>query len=247
MSCRGLAERGRPPFLMTARASISSVSSGSSLYSTGLTTCASTRARSEPKVRREAGLLTFVCLSHAEDVANRATRGVADHYEPAAEQTKAEDSVFTIVLALVLDLDRDAVEDSIGVLEVQTPLSQRALALGRIVCYAHVVIVSTRTGHCKLWTFTRRMPEAEQQCGPLRNFATGGQPRCMATECRRASKTRASSVRCTPHCRPSGSRSRASPLGRQRALSKQTSIPKTGRSDRTARQRTFATGGGNRP
>ena len=35
-------------------------------------------------------------------------------------------------------------------------------------------------------------------------------------------------------------------MGRKRSLSKQISIPETGRSDRTARQRSFATGS-NRP
>ena len=71
--------------LTTALASISSVSSGSTLYSAGLMRCESTRARSDPEVRREAGLLTVVGLSHAEDVAHRATRGVADDYQPACK------------------------------------------------------------------------------------------------------------------------------------------------------------------
>jgi hypothetical protein len=71
------------------------------LYSDGLTKCPSTRARSEPKVRREAGLLTVISLSHAENVANRTTRGVADHDKPANQQT----------------------EDDLGVLEVQAPVS----------------------------------------------------------------------------------------------------------------------------
>jgi len=87
------------------------VSSGSSLYSAGLMTCASTRAKLEPKVRREAGLLTIVGLSHAEDVANRATRGVADNYQPAFEQAEAEDSAFTVFLARVFDLKREPLKD----------------------------------------------------------------------------------------------------------------------------------------
>ena len=137
MSWRGLADRGRPPRLTTARASISSVSSGSSLYSAGLMTCASTRAKSEPKVRREAGLLTVVGLSHAEDVAHRATRGVADYDEPASEQAKAQDAAFTIVLARIFHLDSEALKDFDSVLEVQSALAQRLVAFGRIVGDAH--------------------------------------------------------------------------------------------------------------
>ena len=52
-----------------------------------------------------------------------------------------------------------------------------------------------------------------------------------------------------PLCRWTGRSTRKPSLtamGRKRSLSKQISIPETGRSDRTARQRTFATGG-NRP
>ncbi len=143
ISWRGFAERGRPPRLTTAQASISSVSSGSSSYSASLTTCASTRAKLEPKVRREGGLLTIVGLSHAEDVANRATRGVADNYEPASKQTEAQDSAFTILLARVLDLDRQAREDFNCVFEVQPALGESLVSFSRVLGDAHVVIVST--------------------------------------------------------------------------------------------------------
>ena len=124
---------------------MSSVSSGSSLYSDGLTTCASTRAKSEPKVRREAGLFTVVGLSHAEDVANRATRGIADHHEAACQQTEAEDAAFAIVLACVLNLDRHALKDRFGVLEVQAPFGQCPFAFCGIVGDAHNIIVFTKT------------------------------------------------------------------------------------------------------
>ncbi len=77
ISCLGFCDLGRPPLLTTARLSMSSVSSGSSLYSWGLTTCEATLVRSEPKVRGEAGLLTVIGLSHAEDVSDSATGRVA--------------------------------------------------------------------------------------------------------------------------------------------------------------------------
>src|SRR5450631_48222 len=98
MSCRGFAERGRPPLLTVARASISSVSSGSSWYSEREMRWASTRARSEFEVRRETGLLTVVGLPHAEDVANRATRRVADDHHSTFQSAVANDPPLTIVL-----------------------------------------------------------------------------------------------------------------------------------------------------
>jgi hypothetical protein len=66
MSCRGFAERGRPPLLTVARESISSVSSGSCSCSGREMRRASTRARSDFEVRCETGLLTMVGLAHAE-------------------------------------------------------------------------------------------------------------------------------------------------------------------------------------
>jgi hypothetical protein len=50
--------------------------------------CASTRARSDFEVRGEAGLLTFIGLSHTEDVANLATRGVPNHHHPPLTPSK---------------------------------------------------------------------------------------------------------------------------------------------------------------
>ena len=133
ISCLGLCERGRPPLFTTARLSMSSVSAGSSLYSCGLITCASERARLEPKVRREAFLFTIVGLSHAEDVANRATRRVA-HYDHATfEGAKTDDPPFTVVFALVFHLDGDAIEDQESVLEVEATFFKCLLSFRRIV------------------------------------------------------------------------------------------------------------------
>jgi hypothetical protein len=103
-----------------ARASMASVSSGSSLYPCGLILCASTRARSDPEVRREAGLLTIAGLSHTEDMALRATRGVPHNNHSAFQHAEADDATFTLLLTSILNLNRHALEDSGRVLEVQT-------------------------------------------------------------------------------------------------------------------------------
>ncbi len=145
MSWRGFRDLGRPPLLTTARASMASVSSGSSLYSCGLITCASTRLRSEPEVRREAGLLTIVGLSHAEDVTTRATRGVADYDDPAMQEAVADNAAFTIVLTIIYDLDSSACEDQQSVFKIQATLGKGLVALGRIVGDTHRVIVFTKT------------------------------------------------------------------------------------------------------
>ena len=101
---------------------MSSVSSGRSLYSCGLTTCESTLVRSESKVRGEAGLLTIICLSHAEDVSDSATGGVAHNYEATAKEPEAENTAFAIVLSFVIDLHGDTFEDFLCILEVQSAL-----------------------------------------------------------------------------------------------------------------------------
>ena len=92
ISLRGLVERGRPPFFTTARDKVSSVSSGSSLYSCGRIECASTLARSDFKVWCETCFLTMVCLSHAENVARSASWRVPDHHQPARKQAVADDA-----------------------------------------------------------------------------------------------------------------------------------------------------------
>jgi len=144
MSFLGLAERGRPPLLTTARANISSVSSGSSLYSDGFARCASIRESLEPKVRREAGFFSVISFPHAENVAYRAARGVADDHQASGQFAEADDPSFTVVLARVLNLHGQAAEDDSRVLEVEAPILQGLLPLRRVVGQEHKVIVDTK-------------------------------------------------------------------------------------------------------
>src|SRR5271170_3650208 len=109
MSFLGLSERGRPPFFTLARASMSDVSCGSSRYSLALITWASTRARSDFKVRREAFL----------------------------EMVVTDDAGFAIVFARVLNLHSNAGKDNRGVCEIEAPFRQGLSALGRIEGKAH--------------------------------------------------------------------------------------------------------------
>lgn len=82
---RGFGDKGLPPLFTFARASISSVRSGSSSYSSGLTLWASTRARSDFKERRNAGLFAFIGFPHTENVAIRATRRVSHDNDPPVQ------------------------------------------------------------------------------------------------------------------------------------------------------------------
>jgi hypothetical protein len=89
-------------------------------------------ARSDFKVRREAGFLTVIGLSHTENVAGSAPGGVTNHDQTAKQHAVADDSGFTVVFARVLDLHRNALEDSFRVLEVETSVGKCAGTLGRI-------------------------------------------------------------------------------------------------------------------
>src|SRR6185369_13361781 len=105
INLRGLVDRGRPPFFTTARDKAFEESSGGSLYSCGRIACASTRTRSDFKVRRETGFLTMVRLSHAEYVAHSTTRCVADYDEAPSEHPVTNDARLTVVLSRIFDLD----------------------------------------------------------------------------------------------------------------------------------------------
>lgn len=98
-------------------------------------------------------MLTVIGLSHAEDVAHRATRGVTDHHHPAFQQTEAEDAAFTIVLARIFHFNGEPFENFQGILEVQPPVRERLLTFGRILGDTHGVIVDTKT-----WGGKRRVP-----------------------------------------------------------------------------------------
>lgn len=142
--CLGLIDLGLPAFLKTVRENISSVISGSSSYSSGLMTCASTRLRSEPKVGCKASFFTIVCLSHAEYVTNIATRRVPNNHESILQHTEAQDPDFAVVLPCVFNLGGHSVKDPRCVLKIKPPVSQCLIALRRVVRDTHVTIVYTK-------------------------------------------------------------------------------------------------------
>ena len=129
---------------------------------------------SEPKVRREASLLTIIGLSHAEHVAIRATRRVPNNYQSVFQASVADDSTFAVVLARVFDLDCRPFEDGQGIFEVETALDERLLSLGWIVGQAHLDSVSTKTVRSKMKVETRLLRRLTfELTGPLRYVAKG--------------------------------------------------------------------------
>jgi hypothetical protein len=127
ISFLGFSERGRPPFFTLARASVSDVSSGSSRYSLALTTCASTRARSDFKVRREAFLFAAIGFPHAENVATLAPRDVTNHDHASLEMPVTDNASLAIVLARVFNLHRNAGKNDCGISKSR-PRSAKVLA-----------------------------------------------------------------------------------------------------------------------
>jgi hypothetical protein len=110
---------------------------------------------SEPKVRREASLLTIIGLPHAEYVANRATRCVPDDDHPTFEVAIADDSRFAVVFAPVFHLDGRSFKHDQGICKVESALSESPLSLCGIVGQSHADSVSTKTIRSKVKGETR--------------------------------------------------------------------------------------------
>jgi hypothetical protein len=72
-------------------------------------------------------------LSHAKDVAIRATRRVAYDDHATVEYAEADDPGFTVVSTDVIDLEHWAREDDFRVLEIKPAFLNRSYSLGRIV------------------------------------------------------------------------------------------------------------------
>ena len=95
-------------------------------------TCASTRLRSEPEVRRDARFLAVIGFPHAKDVAIRATRRVAHHNDPSVKDTEADDSGFAIAPARILDLESRAGENKCRILKIESAFSKGNCSFPRI-------------------------------------------------------------------------------------------------------------------
>lgn len=161
ISLRGFCATGRPPFLMVARASISGVSSGSSAYSRGLMTFVSTRVRSDFKERRDARFFAAIGFPHAKDVAAIASGRVTNNNHSTMQEPVADHPGLAVILAGVLHLRGDARKDDDRILKIQATSREGSLALGRIVGFAQVVVVTTETSSGDRWSDGMDSPRPE--------------------------------------------------------------------------------------
>ena len=91
-------------------------------------------------------LFTIIGFPHAENVAYRcAPRCIPNHDDPTFQTAKADDSLFTVVLARVFDLNGDAFEYAHGVSEVETAFCHGLGSLCWVERYTQAVIVYTIT------------------------------------------------------------------------------------------------------
>jgi hypothetical protein len=78
-------------------------------------------------------LFTGIGFSHADDVADIASLGIANDDHSAVEVAEADEALFTIIPSFVLELGNRALENFIGTLEIKLPLSDGLQPLSRIV------------------------------------------------------------------------------------------------------------------
>jgi hypothetical protein len=73
-------------------------------------------------------------------VAIRATRRVANHNDPAVEDTKADDSRLAVVPAVILDFKRRTSKNQCRILEVETAFSKGGCPFPRIEGNCHELL-----------------------------------------------------------------------------------------------------------
>jgi hypothetical protein len=129
INLRGFIDTGLPPFLILARFNTGSVSSGSSSYSVAFTTCASTRAKSDFKERRDAALFAFIGFHHTKYMATCASRRRAHNNHPAFQIATTNYAGFAVVFARVFIFQSDSGENLRRVPKIQPAICEGLGAL----------------------------------------------------------------------------------------------------------------------
>ena len=91
-------------------------------------------------------MLTFVGLSHAENMAYCAAWRVPDDYQAVLKHPEANDPSLSIVLPPVFDFGSQPIEDRCGILKIKSAVGQSPGMFGWIVGDAHRIIVYTTMG-----------------------------------------------------------------------------------------------------
>ena len=76
-------------------------------------------------------------------MASRATHGVADHHHAVTKETHREDALLAVVSPIVLNLQRESLQDHTRILEVESALGESPFALSGIVRDQHDINVYT--------------------------------------------------------------------------------------------------------
>jgi hypothetical protein len=85
-------------------------------------------------------LLTIICLSHAEDVAIRATRGISNDYYATLEKSEADYSHFTVFFALVWNFNGDALENYCSIFKIKSTFDKGLITFSWIVKNLHKLL-----------------------------------------------------------------------------------------------------------
>jgi hypothetical protein len=130
----GFSDLGRPtrlpPRFSTARESISSVSSGSSLLAL-------------LEVRRVPADFPFIASPHRKYVACSAAGRIGDHDHPTIEKADAQDAFLAVVVAVVFHFQREAIKDIRSSLEIESALFQSSSAFCWVIGDTHDITVYT--------------------------------------------------------------------------------------------------------
>ena len=85
--------------------------------------------------------LTAVRLSHGDDARLVGAQNVGDHDQPAFEQAQSDESLFSILEAIVFERVTRSGEDPLGILEAQTVLGQIGVVLCLIPLALHLLLL----------------------------------------------------------------------------------------------------------
>jgi hypothetical protein len=109
---------------------------------------------SDFKERCNAGLFAFIGFPHAEYVAIRATRRIANNDHPSCQQAIADDSLFAVLFTGVFELKGNSLEDYLGIREVQPSVPQSSFSLNGVEGNVHAGYCSYNNKKLQ-WRFCR--------------------------------------------------------------------------------------------
>ena len=96
-------------------------------------------------------LLSGICFSHTDDADGVAALGPGDKHHPRVDKSNGNQSLFTVILAIVRDGEVFPLEDLCRSRHIQTTLCESHDALIGIEFDLHFIIVTTKIILCLLY------------------------------------------------------------------------------------------------